>query len=133
MNNGTLKKIINIFVIGESKLEKALSLSSWTMMIILVITGVYWLMSRTYSKYLIALFHILALFAGSLSLRTKALSEKNRAEELARENYEKMGLSLDEAIDYFTSKSEVSLFREWLFMILGILMVSMIIIIVFPQ
>ena len=127
-----LKRIIRIFIIGETCIEKALSMALGILLITLAITGGYWLITREYSKYTIALTNVIVLFAGTLMLRVKIINVKKEAKRLAQENYEKMKISLEDAIRYFESRAELSVFKDWLTLIVGMFLISTLIILVFP-
>ncbi len=127
-----LKRIIRIFIIGETCIEKALSMALGILLITLAITGGYWLITREYSKYTIALTNVIVLFAGTLMLRVKIINVKKEAKRLAQENYEKMKISLEDAIRYFESRAELSIFKDWLTLIVGMFLISTLIILVFP-
>ena len=127
-----LKRIIRIFIIGETCIEKALSMALGILLITLAITGGYWLITREYSKYTIALTNVIVLFAGTLMLRGKIINVKKEAKRLAQENYEKMKISLEDAIRYFESRAELSIFKDWLTLIVGMFLISTLIILVFP-
>ena len=127
-----LKRIIRIFIIGETRIEKALSMALGILLIMLAITGGYWLITREYNKYTIALTNVIVLFAGTLMLRVKIINVKKEAERLAQENYEKMKISLEDAIRYFESRAELSIFKDWLTLIVGMFLISTLIILVFP-
>ncbi|RLE76071.1 MAG: hypothetical protein DRZ80_01710 [Thermoprotei archaeon] len=127
-----LKRIIRIFILGETRIEKALSMALGILLIMLAITGSYWLITREYNKYTIALTNVIVLFAGTLMLRVKIINVKKEAERLAQENYEKMKISLEDAIRYFESRAELSVFKDWLTLIVGMFLISTLIILVFP-
>jgi len=127
-----LKRIIRIFILGETRIEKALSMALGILLIMLAITGSYWLITREYSKYTIALTNVIVLFAGTLMLRVKIINVKKEAKRLAQENYEKMKISLEDAIRYFESRAELSVFKDWLTLIVGMFLISTLIILVFP-
>jgi len=74
----------------------------------------------------------IGLFAGTLALRIKIIEEKERILKLARENYERLGLSLEEAEDYFKYKFTLTIFKQWLVLIVGILLITLLIIAFFP-
>ena len=127
-----LKRIIRIFILGETRIEKALSMALGILLIMLAITGGYWLITREYNKYTIALTNVIVLFAGTLMLRVKIINVKKEAKRLAQENYEKMKISLEDAIRYFESRAELSVFKDWLTLIVGMFLISTLIILVFP-
>lgn len=128
----SVKNIAKGFFIGETKIEKMLSLATFVFLILLIATGGYWIMTRQYNKYLIGLVNILVLFAGTLGLRVKTINEKEEAKKNAENSYEKMGLSLEEATEYFLSRMRNRILREWINLLIGTTLISICIIVLFP-
>ncbi len=129
---GLSKTLRRIFLIGDTKIERILSLMSILLLLFTIITFSYWLFIREYSKYTITVLMCIGLFAGTLALRIKIIEEKERILKLARENYERLGLSLEEAEDYFKYKFTLTIFKQWLVLIVGILLITLLIIAFFP-
>lgn len=127
-----VKNIAKSFFIGETKIEKMLSIATFVFLILLIATGGYWIMTRQYNKYLIGLVNILVLFAGTLGLRVKTINEKEEAKKIAENSYEKMGLSLEEVTEYFLSRMQNRIFREWINLLIGTTLISICIIVLFP-
>lgn len=127
-----IKESINR-ILGEELFEKYLTLASIVSFLAFVASmGIWVLIDRPYNRFTTGILFALAFALATLGMRLSLMEERERAKSLAEINYEKWGISYQEALDYFIAQTEKKVFKEWFIVTLLLLVISGLIMVFWP-
>ncbi len=129
---GAQKNLVKIFSLSGERLDKALSIGIISLFVSSIITLGYWAMNRTYDRSFVLIMNPFLLFSTTLVLKLKLRDIREKAKEMAKSNYETLGLSLEEAVNLFQYREELKLIRDWIIMVVLMTLVSSLIAFTFP-
>ncbi len=120
------------FIMAGNRIEKAFSISAIIFLLSSIVLLGYWALDRTYNRFFVLIMNPLLLFVATLVLRIKLMDIVDNAKDLAKSNYENLGLTIEEATRLFEYRDELKAVRDWFTMIIAMTSLSLLIAFIFP-
>ncbi|NIQ07290.1 MAG: hypothetical protein GWO20_16645 [Candidatus Korarchaeota archaeon] len=98
---------------GKSPLERNLTATALLTLPFALVAAAYWVIERTYNKWVLLVFLSFLLFVGSFGLRTFLIEKKEEVAQISPEEAKGMGFSLNKAREYEEKRVRVKIFKQW--------------------